>query len=154
MQFKPDFLIIPYIAVENPNLQPLDRILYGVVYYFEKMREGKCIASNETLREYAQAKNINSIQHSLERLEKEGYIKRIYKDENRKIRKEIKCKIVFRVLSNDNTVLSNKHTVCSNKHSKVCSNDNHISNTNISKSNKEKQIAKQSFAFNLNPLID
>lgn len=92
MDFKPDFLIIPYLAVENRNLQPLDRILYGVIYYFERMKYGQCIASNKILAEFAQC-STRSIGGCLSRLEKEGYILCLYNDEKKKDRKEIKTNI-------------------------------------------------------------
>lgn len=127
MKFKPAYLIIPYLTIENENLQPLDRILYGVIYYFEKMRDGKCVASNKTLAEYCHTKNSLSIANSLNRLEEEKFIVRIFKDKNKKVRKEIKGMIDFRVSSNDDTVSSNDDR-------RVSSFDEQISNSNINKS--------------------
>ena len=126
MKFKPAYLIIPYLTIENKNLKQLDRILYGVIYYFEKMKEGKCIASNKTLAEFCQSK-AGSVQNALNRLEKEKYILRIFKDKKRKVRKEIKAMINFQVSSVDDTVSLTDDT-------QVSSTDDHISNSNINKS--------------------
>ena len=83
MDFQPEFLIIPYLCVENKNLQPLDRILYGVIYYFERMKYGRCIASNKKLAEYTKC-STRSIEGCLKRLINEKYIECFYEDVNKK----------------------------------------------------------------------
>lgn len=85
MEFQPpDFLIIPYQVSFSPNLQPLDIKIYGVIYWLQHLKQGKCTASNTYLAKICLS-TPNSVQHSLERLEKEGFILRIYKDEAKKI---------------------------------------------------------------------
>ena len=144
MKYKPDFLIIPYLLFEDDKLQTLDKVLYSVVYYFEKMRDEKCRASNKTLAEYCKTKSPTSIQNSLNRLEECGYIKRIYADpKTRRKRKEIKCLIRYNVSFNDDTqnnkvssdkkVSSVDDTVSSTDDTRVSSTDDHINKTNINK---------------------
>lgn len=163
MDFRPDYVIIPYELIQNKNLHPLDRILYGVIYYFERMKEGKCIASNTTLAEYCNAER-TSINSSLTRLENERYIIRLYKDKQKKIRDEIKTLIQFRqdslfkVKLNNYTVKSDNYTPSSQITTGVKSNNYHI-NKNILikdyKYNKEDEkltellysLVKQNYPF-------
>lgn len=129
MKFKPDFIIIPFQLFEDKNLQPLDRLLYGVIYYFEKMKEGKCIASNERLAEYCLTNSKKSVQNSLNNLERCCYINRIFLDEQKKNRLEIKCVITF------NNVSPNSDTRTTKRLHDVPPNGDHISKSKISKSN-------------------
>jgi len=92
--FKPDFLLIPYAIKSNPELRPSDGDVYAIIYWFEKMKEGRCIASNETIAEVACCGTRN-VRGALDRLEKEGYIERIYSDKARTKRAEIKTKVHF-----------------------------------------------------------
>lgn len=131
----PDFLIIPGPVVFCPDLQPLDFKVYGVIYWIHSLKEGRCFASNiylarvcfplEKNKEKIKTK-AKSIQNSLLRLERGGFIKRIYRDKDKKQRGEIMPLVSYRVPSNDGTVPSNDGTG-------VPSNDDHISNNIISK---------------------
>jgi hypothetical protein len=71
----PDFLIIPSVIIQNKTMQPLDGLVYGVVYWYSKLKLEKCVASNEQIAILVQAKNIGSITNSLTRLKKQGFIK-------------------------------------------------------------------------------
>lgn len=93
-KFRPDFITIPsQIAFDN-TLAPLDIKLYGVIYWFERLKDGKCFASNKTL-----AKIVNSssggVANALVRLKRAGYIDTIF-DKTTKQRKEIRCLILYR----------------------------------------------------------
>ncbi len=92
--FKPDYIMIPYPVYIDQRLESVDRVLYGVVYCFEHMRMGKCIASNEKLA-IAAGVSARSVPNALTRLEDCGYIKRIYKDKSKRNRTEIKALISF-----------------------------------------------------------
>jgi len=106
MKKNPDFIIIPHQLILDENLQPLDRILYGVIYWLVHLKGEKCTASNATLRELCGVKNKLSIANSLSRLEKNGYILRRFLGE--KQREEIIPLITFKgVSSNDDRVSSN-----------------------------------------------
>jgi len=74
---KPDFLITPYEVHQCEELRPSDSTVYAVIYWFEKMKDGKCIASNELLAEISRVQE-RSLSGSLERLEKNGFIQRIF----------------------------------------------------------------------------
>lgn len=91
---KPDFLIIPKIVHDHEGLQPSDWILYGVVYWYEHMRDGKCIASNEALARVALVGE-RSVRGSLDRLERAGFIRREFRDKKRKDRAQILCLVKY-----------------------------------------------------------
>lgn len=71
----PDFLLIPYEIIIDSSLQPTDRILYGVIYWLVKLKDGHCYASNATLSDMCKV-TPRAIRAGLERLESRGYIKR------------------------------------------------------------------------------
>lgn len=89
MNYKPDFLIKPYEVHACENLRPSDSDVYAVVYWFEKMRGEKCTAGNGTIAEVARLQE-RTVRAALDRLERYGFIERIYSDKKRKIRMEIR----------------------------------------------------------------
>jgi hypothetical protein len=106
----PDFIQIPCQLLADKKLQPLDRIVYGFIYWFAKLKNEKCTAGNETLANLCGVK-AQSIKNSLVRLEKTAYIERIFFDEKRRKRSEIIPLITF------GRVYSNKYSVASNEYS-------------------------------------
>src|SRR3990167_1755441 len=121
MNKNPDFLIIPHQLILDKNLQPLDRILYGVIYWLAKLKNEKCIASNRTLKELCGCKTNRAISNSLETLEKNKYIIRIYFNKKTKERSEIVPLIAYGVVpsppyeqmmtplrTNDDTIINKK----------------------------------------------
>ena len=95
---KPDYIMVPFPVYSDPKLEGLDRIVYGIVYWFEHMRDGRCTASNATLATVA-ATNLRSVSNSLQRLEDGGYIERVFKDAAKRNRAEIITKISFKQAS-------------------------------------------------------
>ena len=91
----PDFFIIPYDLITDKGIEPADRMIFAVVYWLEHLKNEKCTASNETLAELACISN-RSVPNSLENLEKNGYIERIYKDDGKRNRLEIRTTIAFK----------------------------------------------------------
>lgn len=87
--YQPDFLITPYEVHACKGLRPTDSIIYAVVYWFERMKDGKCKAGNETIARVARCGE-RAVSGGLERLERYGFIERIYDDQARTIRSEIK----------------------------------------------------------------
>jgi DNA-binding MarR family transcriptional regulator len=85
----PEFLIVPYQIYAHEKLRPADKIVYAVVYWYEKMKDGKCIASNESI---ARVANIEprTVGLALERLEQYKFIKREFDGTDGNHRKEIK----------------------------------------------------------------
>lgn len=99
---KPDFLIIPRPVAFDSRLQPLDLVVFAVVYWLERMKDGKCIASNATIaaacsdEDSGKSVGARSVQTSLERLEEAGHIRREYHDpETRKKRARIVTLVAY-----------------------------------------------------------
>jgi DNA-binding Lrp family transcriptional regulator len=126
MVTHPDFIQIPCQLLIDEALQPSDRVLYGYIYWFEHLKNEKCTASNPTLAELMKV-DAGSVQNSLNRLEERGYIERIFKDESKRVRLEIRSLIAFKNVSSKNgtkrKVSSNNDTVSSNNDTHVSSND-------------------------------
>lgn len=134
--YKPDYLMIPYPVYCDPRLEGLDRNIYGILYWFEHMRDGKCIASNETIAEIASS-NTRSVTNSLSRLEKCGYIKRIYEDDSKRNRMEIKTTISFKKLTKSKEVWMARDSNLD------VSNDGNLNVQNIKKGNIKKELKKK-----------
>ncbi|MEN9558434.1 MAG: hypothetical protein RL141_803 [Candidatus Parcubacteria bacterium] len=92
--YKPDFLIIPYPLLEDDEIGAQEAKLYGVVYWFSRLKNEKCTASNVTLAEIVRS-SPKSISNSLNKLEERGYILRTYRDKQRRNREEIIPLIAF-----------------------------------------------------------
>lgn len=117
-KLKPDFLIIPHQLVFDNNLAPLDLKVFGVIYWFEKMKDGECWASNNTISKLVNS-SAGGVQNSLARLERAGYIKRQIKPNNQHI---------LQVLVSFTKVATPEGS--SNEAVKGSSNDDHIKNNN------------------------
>lgn len=89
--FRPEFWHIPTIVSDHPKIQAFDEKVYAVIHWFYKMKDGKCIASNQTIAEIIKPSDpqIRSVQNSLNHLEDYGFINRVFKDKNRRHRQEI-----------------------------------------------------------------
>lgn len=96
--FRPDFLIIPYELFDCEKLDKLDRIIYGVIYWYEKLKDGECRASNQSISEIAKC-SVTSVSGSLKRLQENGFIKCIYEDEKKFIRSKIKTFVSYKKTS-------------------------------------------------------
>jgi len=104
---KPDFLIFPYQLLGDDQLNPLDITVYAVVYWIERLKEGRCASSNEYIAEIARTTS-GSVANSLSKLSKLGYISIVYKDANKRYRLSISCKVTF-----SNTLPATKKTYVS-----------------------------------------
>jgi len=69
----PDFFIIPSVLVADKNIKPKDCLVYGAVYWFTKLRNERCIASNKTIASVIGC-SLSTVTHALVRLNKAGYI--------------------------------------------------------------------------------
>lgn len=85
---KPNYFLIPEIVVANKEINALDKFVYGAVYWYSQMADGKCIASNEAIAKIVYSTGA-TVQQCLTRLEKYGFIQRVYSDESRQKRAEI-----------------------------------------------------------------
>jgi len=91
---RPDFLITPYEVKACESLRPSDGDVYAVVYWLERLKDGKCTAGNAFIAEVLSIQE-RTVRAALERLEKEGFIQRFYEDPERKHRKEIRTLVRF-----------------------------------------------------------
>jgi len=94
----PDFIIVPYQLISDDEISLTDERLYGIIYWFARLKLEKCTASNSTLAKLVKT-TPKTIQWSLERLEKKGYIQRIFSNEVSKNRVEIIPLVVFTKVS-------------------------------------------------------
>ena len=93
--FAPDFLHVPTIVAFDRGLQPLDSLVYATVYWLERLRDGRCFASNATLAKIVGSSS-GGVANSLVRLRDKKYIACIYDDKGQ--RKEIKT-LVYAVVN-------------------------------------------------------
>lgn len=154
--FKPDFLITPYQLYEDSTIQSLDRDVYAVVYWYEHLKDGECKASNVSIANIANAEP-RSIQNSLNRLEAAGYIKREYKDAQKRNRLRIITKISYgnvrrtKDTQETNEPQSTRERTTEDRASEPQSTRESNSKRVIEKSNK---LAPQSDADNLGTIVN
>lgn len=149
----PDFIQIPREILMDQRLTPLDRILYGYIYWFSKLKNERCTASNETLAELCGVTNPQVISNGLNRLEKQEFIKRLYNDANRRKRSEIiplvyYIKIRSDTLDNVTDTLDNvsPDTLDNVENKNIINKNNKEENTLVLK--KENQLTKIQFFQN------
>lgn len=70
---KPEFIQIPSLVLQDKTLKSSDKFLFGYIYWFTKMKNENCTASNETLGQLTGI-TPRSISNSLTRLKKAGFI--------------------------------------------------------------------------------
>ncbi len=127
-EFNPDFLIIPFKLVADDKLQPVDLKVFGIIYWYERLKDGKCTASNESIAKQAHVSE-GTVANSLIRLEERKYIKRVFKDKEKARRTEIITNISFKGGSSDSELgSSNDELGSSDSESRGSSNDEQISN--------------------------
>lgn len=90
-EFEPDFLNIPYVVM---HMQPADRFTFGAIYMFSNLSQKRCTASNIAIGKIAKI-SPESVSNSLNHLEEEGFIKRHFKDNNKRTRDWIECLVGF-----------------------------------------------------------
>ena len=95
ISFTPEFLQIPAIVGFDNDLQPLDKLVYGVVFWLERLRDGRCFASNATIAKVVGSSS-SGVANSLVRLREKGYLMCFYDDKGG--RKEIKT-LVFNTVN-------------------------------------------------------
>ena len=88
-EFTTDFIPVPFMSIKDKRLSPIERIILGVVYYITEKRGDKFFMSNKYVADMLGI-TAGTVNNSLLNLEKCGYIKRIYNQDNTK-RLEIQC---------------------------------------------------------------
>lgn len=92
--FTPDELRIPFIIYTKPELQPLDGLVYAVVFWMQRLKDGRCWASNKTIAKVLGVKH-GSVANALTRLRDAGFIECLYDDNGS--RKEIRTLVYYTV---------------------------------------------------------
>lgn len=93
---RPSYFLVPEVIYTDRDLQLIDWAVFAIVYWFEHLKEGRCIAGNGTIASVIGVEP-RSVQNALTRLEAKGYIARTYKDEAKRNRKEIITLVDFAV---------------------------------------------------------
>jgi DNA-binding Lrp family transcriptional regulator len=132
--FEPDFLNIPYVVM---HMQPADRFTFGAIYMFSSLSQKRCIASNVEIGRIAKI-SPESVSNSLNKLEEEGFIKRHFKDNNKRTRDWIEVLVGFVKIPSGNGI----DTI--SRLDKIPSTDEHIKNID-----KETVVEDNKEDFNL-----
>lgn len=90
----PDFIQIPNQIFTDRELSSIDQLVYGLIYWYTKLKLEKCFASNDTFANILGVKP-RKISESISKLSERGYIKAIYFDDKKRNRKEIIPLVVF-----------------------------------------------------------
>lgn len=77
--FTPDLFIIPGVVMLDPELQPLDSKVYAAIYWLERLRDGRCFASNATIGKIVGSSS-SGVANALTRLRDQGYIQSVVDD--------------------------------------------------------------------------
>ena len=96
----PSFIMIPYQLLADERVKPLDEKLYGFIYWFTRLKNERCTASNDVFADLLKT-TPQVVQNCLTRLERGGYIKRVFKDRNRRVRDEIIPLIDFGIMGQE-----------------------------------------------------
>lgn len=91
-KFAPDLFIVPASIMLDPELQPLDSKVYGIIYWLERLKDGRCWASNETIANIVGA-SASAVSHSIGRLFAKHYVIVTLNEKNQ--RTSIVCTQVF-----------------------------------------------------------
>lgn len=135
-EFEPDFLNIPYVVM---HMQPADRFTFGAIYMFSNLSQKRCTASNVAIGKIAKI-SPESVSNSLNHLEEEGFIKRHFKDNNKRTRDWIECLVGFVKIPCRNGI----DTI--SRLDKIPSTDEQIKNIDIDTTNVVENTPKE---FNL-----
>lgn len=99
---RPDYYHVPQIVAVAVN--PHEAFVFSVVYWFAKLKDGKCFASNARIAEALPYKSSNiSIANALRKLEDKGFVRREFKDKAKKVRTEVVVLVSYKVSPTDDT---------------------------------------------------
>lgn len=93
---------MPFVLYEDKRLDSMDKDVFALIYWYEKLKDGKCTASNDTIAKMLGV-TARAVSGSLMRLDECGYITRSFKDTAKKNRLCINTLISFRG-KNDRTI--------------------------------------------------
>lgn len=95
---KPDFLQIPQQVYSCRQLSGIDMMVYGLIYWYTKLKLEKCIASNQTFADILGV-STKKISDSITRLVREGFVGAVYADQLKRNREELIPLVVFNKIS-------------------------------------------------------
>jgi hypothetical protein len=148
----PDFIQIPRQIMEDQTLSQLDWSVYGLIYWYSKLKLQKCILSNSSFAKLTNTQP-RSIQRSLVRLEDAGYICCEYNE--KKTEREIHPLVNYSIQKKEGrpmTVQSSPHD-SSVVGGRPLGHPNNI-NIIIKSNNKEKNILKKEKGYPLNKITE
>lgn len=103
--YLPDYLTIPCVLIRDKRLQPFDYLVYGIIYWYSRMKLERCVATNATIAGLLHSTS-SSIANSISRLSKAGFV-HVVLDPNvkgkNKVRQELIPLIVFTTESSLNS---------------------------------------------------
>ena len=76
IEFVPDLFIIPGVVMLDPDLQPLDSKVYAAIYWLERLRDGRCYASNATIGGIV-GSSASGVANALVRLRDKGFVQSV-----------------------------------------------------------------------------
>lgn len=95
---KPDFLQIPHQVYSCRKLSGIDMMVYGLIYWYTKLKLEKCIASNQTFADILGV-STKKVSDSITRLVREGFVSAVYADPLKRNREELIPLVVFKKVS-------------------------------------------------------
>ncbi len=136
----PTFLQVPYAV--HKECTPSESAVYATVYWFHSLKDGKCMASNKAIAEISRVKRVDN---ALSKLEKLGFIRRTYKDGDKKVRDRIIPLVEYKQVSSDkvsrveDTVSSTEEGVSSTEDTGYPPQRNRIRKINKKRNKKRKE---------------
>lgn len=79
MMERPEFFPFFRDIIDHEDCKNTEAIVYGYIYWLTRLKNERCTASNDTLAHLAKT-TPGTVQQSLNTLEKAGFIRRIYQD--------------------------------------------------------------------------
>lgn len=106
----PDFLLVPWQLIIDPEIAGADYMVHGVVYWLSRLRDNLCTASNTNIARLVGTAP-KTVQNSLTKLEQKGYVVRYYKDKNMSSRSGILSTFSFQKISRPQDISCVKYPV-------------------------------------------
>lgn len=111
MHNAPDFIQIPNQVFMDRELSGIDMLTYGLVYWYTKLKNEKCYASNKTFSDLLGVQP-RKVSEAISRLQKQGYINVVYKDKSKRHRVEIIPLVIYKkIVRTDIQDSPNGHTI-------------------------------------------
>lgn len=130
-EYRPDFFITPGVIAYDDDIPYAGERLYAIIYWFSKLSQGKCVASNDHLARLM-GKNTTEryVGMLLQGLEDKGYIKRLYQDDSQRHRTEIVPLVYYNGSVIEETFLSDGRNDARQTEEKILQISNKISKSN------------------------